>query len=553
MFEIPSAFLGWALRVAEDALASASQLSSLEFASVAAYALVMALLSVYGLHRYHLIYLYYKHRCHATGKPRARFPRLPRVTVQLPVYNEQYVVEQLIESVCRLDYPSHLLDIQVLDDSTDETSETARAAVERWTERGLAIDYLHRNHRAGYKAGALQAALATARGEIVAIFDADFRPRPDFLRRTIHYFTNPKVGVVQARWTYQNREDSLLTRVQAMLLDGHFVFEHGARSRSGRFFNFNGTAGLLRRSMIEDAGGWQHDTLTEDSDLSYRAQLRGWQFLYLPQVEVPSELPSDLMTFQVQQARWAKGLIQTGKKMLPAILAAPIPWKVKAEAWFHLTANLSYPLMMLLSILLIPATIVRFYHNDLSLLYLDVPLFLGTFSSLSTFYLLSQKEIPPRDWRRQALLIPLLVTVGIGLTLTNTKAVIEALLGVQSPFQRTAKHALAGRSRRAMSKYRRAAGWLPLANSAVAVYFGAFLVYCLLIGNWITLPFVALFVAGYSFTAGMLAYQSIEHQWRQPAPGSPAGRSPASLLAGRRLHQVAVGNADSRTGVLRPL
>ncbi len=562
MSEIPFWLESWAPRFGEGAFTSVYQVSSLEFATVGVYTLIMAVLSIYGLHRYHLIRLYYRYRDRALAEPSARFAELPRVTVQLPIYNEQYMVEQLVESVCRLDYPRHLLDIQVLDDSTDETKFVAKTAVQRWAADGYPIEYLHRHHREGFKAGALQAGLSRARGEIVAIFDADFRPNPDFLYQTIHYFTDAKVGVVQARWTYRNREESLLTRVQELLLDGHFVFEHGARFRSGRFFNFNGTAGLLRRSMIEDAGGWQHDTLTEDTDLSYRAQLKGWKYLYLPQVEVPSELPSDLLSFQVQQARWAKGLIQTGKKILPRLLAADVPRKVKIEGWFHLSANLSYPLMALLSILLLPATIVRFSHGDMKLLLLDVPLFLGTISSLSTFYLLSQKELDAQNWRRNIVLMPLLVAVGIGLTITNTKAVLEALLGVKSPFQRTAKYAAdANRARLARRKYRRSAGWLPLANSAVAAYFTMCLGYCAVIGNWVTVPFLGLFCAGYFFTAGMLSYEACEQSsWNERSPlfwlvpPDPPSIVPSYVITNARSHSKAESAAPllfSRTVAMK--
>jgi cellulose synthase/poly-beta-1,6-N-acetylglucosamine synthase-like glycosyltransferase len=554
MSEIPFWFESWAPRFGEASLTNVYQVSSLELAAVVLYMALMLVLSAYGLHRYHLIHLYYRYRDHALGEPSTYFTHLPRVTVQLPIYNEQYMVEELVESVCLLDYPRHLLDIQVLDDSTDETKFVAQTVVERWAAEGHPIEYIHRHHREGFKAGALQAGLRRARGEFIAIFDADFRPNPDFLHRTIHYFTDPKAGVVQARWTYRNREESLLTRVQAILLDGHFVFEHGARFRSGRFFNFNGTAGLLRRSMIEDAGGWQHDTLTEDTDLSYRAQLRGWKYLYLPQVEVPSELPSDLLSFQVQQARWAKGLIQTGMKILPRLLRADVPKKVKLEGWFHLSANLSYPLMALLSLLLLPATIVRFAHGDIKLLLLDIPLFLGTISSLSTFYLLSQKELEPHNWRRNVVLMPFLVAVGIGLTITNTKAVLEALLGVKSPFQRTAKYAAeTDRTRVARRKYRGSAGWLPLANSAVAAYFTACLGYCAAIGNWLTVPFLGLFCVGYFFTAGKLSYEAFEQRfWNQRSPlfwlipPDPPSIAPSYVMTNSASHS----KAESATPLL---
>ena len=509
MFEIGSGLRGWLEDLVAGVLPSVYQISSFDWMLVGLYLATMVVLSLYGMHRYQLVYLYHRHKRNAPGEPERRFDKLPRVTVQLPVYNEQYVVEQLLESVCRLDYPTELLQIQLLDDSTDETQQVARAACQRLRALGHPVDYLHRNHRTGYKAGALQAGLASAHGEFIAIFDADFSPEPDFLHRIIHYFTDPEVGMVQGRWTYRNRNHSLLTRIQAILLDGHFIFEHGARSRSGRFFNFNGTAGVLRRTMIEDAGGWQFETLTEDTDLSYRAQLRGWRFLYLPQLEVPSELPVDMTSFQVQQARWAKGLIQTAKKVLPVLLRSNQPLKVKAEACFHLTGNISYPLMVLLSILLLPAIVVRYYNWSGQLLYLDIPLFLGTFSSLSTFYVLSQKELYPREWRRAALLLPAIMAVGIGLTLTNARAVMEALLGIASPFQRTAKYSTdQNRARLARGKYRRRTGWLPTAHLAAGSYFGFCILCCLLIGNWATMPFLAVFVLGYYFTGVLMLVQS---------------------------------------------
>ena len=271
----------------------------------------------------------------------------PKVTIQLPIFNERYVIERLVDAVSQFDYPRELLDIQVLDDSTDETREVARACVERHAAQGLPIAYIHRTNREGYKAGALENGLKTAQGEFVAIFDADFIPQPDFLRRTIPYFLNPagggKIGMVQTRWTYLNSDYSLLTRVETILLDGHFVIEHGGRSRRGTFFNFNGTAGVWRRAAIDAAGGWEHDTLTEDTDLSYRAQLKGWKFLYLPEIECASELPVDMNGFKAQQARWAKGLMQTAKKILPQVFRSEVPFHVKSEAFFHLTANISYP------------------------------------------------------------------------------------------------------------------------------------------------------------------------------------------------------------------
>src|SRR5258705_8371276 len=336
--------------------------NAFDLAMMIPYFIVLIILAVYGLHRYWLVYDYYKYRKNVPGPP-PEVTEWPRVTVQLPIFNDRYVIERLVEAVSRFDYSYELLDVQVLDDSTDETREIARACVERHAAQGLPISYIHRSNREGYKAGALENGLKTARGEFVAIFDADFIPESDFLRRTVPYFQDPAIGMAQTRWTYLNRDYSLLTEVETILLDGHFVVEHGARSRRGTFFNFNGTAGVWRRAAIDSAGGWEHDTLTEDTDLSYRAQLKGWKFLYLPNIECASELPVDMNGFKAQQARWAKGLMQTAKQILPQVFRSDAPWHVKAEAFFHLTANISYPLMVLLSTMLLPVMIVRFQQG----------------------------------------------------------------------------------------------------------------------------------------------------------------------------------------------
>src|SRR5580693_2901450 len=424
------------------------------------YFIVLILLAGYGVHRYILVYLYYKHRKNRTTDPTACFDDLPRVTVQLPIFNEQYVVERLLESICKLKYPREKLDIQVLDDSTDETVEVARGLVERYAALGNPISYHHRTNREGFKAGALSEGLNTAKGEFVAIFDADFVPPEDFLLRTIHHFTEPKVAMVQTRWTHINRNYSFLTEVEAILLDGHFVLEHSGRARSKVFFNFNGTAGVWRRCAIDDAGGWQHDTLTEDTDLSYRAQLRGWKFLYLPDIECASELPVEMNAFKAQQARWAKGLMQTAKKILPRVLRSDEPAHIKAEAVFHLTANISYPFMVILSTLLLPAMIVRFYQGWFQMLFIDLPLFIASSCSISGFYLTSQRVLYPKTWKRSILYMPLVMAVGIGLSVRHAKGVLEAIFGVKSDFARTTKFNIEGQSGTWKKKlYRNRAGW----------------------------------------------------------------------------------------------
>ncbi|MBI2678635.1 MAG: glycosyltransferase [Candidatus Koribacter versatilis] len=472
------------------------------------YFVVMIILAMYGLHRYQLVWMYYRNKKNKLTEPPAKFAELPRVTIQLPIFNEQYVVDRLVDSICKLDYPKDKLDIQVLDDSTDETAEVARAVVERYAALGNPITFHHRDNREGFKAGALQEGLKTAKGEFVAIFDADFTPPEDWLMRVIHHFTEPKTGMVQTRWTHLNRDYSFLTNVEAILLDGHFVLEHGGRSRSRVFFNFNGTAGMWRRQAIEDAGGWEHDTLTEDTDLSYRAQLKGWEFKYLQDVECPAELPIEMTAFKVQQARWAKGLIQCAKKDLPKVWKSDAPLRVKIEAFYHLTANISYPLMIVLSVLLLPAMVTRFYQGWFQMLYIDLPLFMASTFSISSFYLVSQKELSPRTWPRTFLYLPFLMALGIGLTLTNTRAVMEALFGVQSSFKRTPKYSVQKKGERAKAqKYRRRLGWVPWLEMAVGCYFAFTVYYAVANQNYITVPFLTLFVFGYWATGLMSLLQ----------------------------------------------
>jgi cellulose synthase/poly-beta-1,6-N-acetylglucosamine synthase-like glycosyltransferase len=483
------------------------QANGFDLALLIPYFVVLILLASYGLHRYTLVYLYYKKRDRAT-KPPQEFTDLPRVTVQLPVFNEQYVVDRLLQAVCRIEYPREKLDIQLLDDSTDETATVARELCEHYASQGYPVVYLHRTNRAGFKAGALHEGLKTAQGEFVAIFDADFVPPSDFLLKTVHHFTDPKIGMVQTRWTHINRNYSFLTEVEAILLDGHFVLEHSGRARHDVFFNFNGTAGIWRRKAIDDAGGWEHDTLTEDTDLSYRAPLKGWKFIYRQDVECPAELPVEMTAFKTQQARWAKGLIQTGKKILPRVLKSKQPFRVKLEAWYHLTANMSYPLMVILSVLLLPAMVIRFYQGWFQMLYIDIPLFLASTFSISSFYLVSQRELFPRTWPRALLYLPFLMALGIGLTLTNTIAVLEALIGKQSAFARTPKYRVEKKQDVVRAtKYRKRLGWVPWAELLIGSYFALTVYYALDNENFLTVPFLLLFVVGYWYTGLMSLLQ----------------------------------------------
>jgi cellulose synthase/poly-beta-1,6-N-acetylglucosamine synthase-like glycosyltransferase len=470
---------------------------------LATYFFVLVILAVYGWHRYYLVYLYMKNREQQPVPPELP-ASLPPVTIQLPIYNEMYVADRLIDAVCQIDYPRELLEIQVLDDSTDETCGVAERAVRRNAARGLDVTYIRRTDRTGYKAGALEAGMKVAKGELIAIFDADFIPAPDFLMRTVAFFGDPQVGMVQARWGHINQDYSLLTKIQSILLDGHFVLEHGGRNRAGLFFNFNGTAGIWRRTAIGDAGGWQHDTLTEDLDLSYRAQLRGWKFVFLPHVIAPAEVPVEMNSFKSQQHRWAKGSIQTCRKLLPRILQSNLPLGVKAEAFFHLTANFNYPLMCVLSVLMAPSMVIRYNMGWYEMLLIDVPLFFAATASVANFYMVCQRELHT-DWITRAKYLPFLMSIGIGLAVNNTRAVFEALFNQRSEFARTPKYRIEGRADEWIGKkYRQSFVVQPVIELALGLYFTATVFYALGNGIYGTLPFLVLFQIGFLYT-GLLS------------------------------------------------
>ncbi|HTM26339.1 MAG TPA: cellulose synthase family protein [Vicinamibacterales bacterium] len=467
------------------------------------YFFVLSVLAIYGAHRTYLVYLYTKNRGKAPAQP-APLATLPRVTIQLPIYNEMYVADRLVDTVCEMDYPRDLLEIQVLDDSTDETREIADLAVRRHAARGFDIHYLHRVDRTGYKAGALEAGLKVAKSDYIAIFDADFIPPKDFLRRTLPHFGDPRVGMVQARWGHINQDYSLLTKIQSILLDAHFVLEHGGRNRAGCFFNFNGTAGVWRRQAIESAGGWQHDTLTEDLDLSYRAQLVGWKFVFLPDLVSPAEVPVEMNSFKSQQHRWAKGSIQTCMKLLPRILRSNQPLGVKAEAFFHLTANFNYLLMSLLSILMFPAMYVRYNMGWTEMLVIDLPVFAAATLSFCNFYLLAQRELYP-DWRARLKYLPFLMSIGIGLCVNNTRAVLEAMFRKESEFARTPKYGIERDSDEwAGKKYHQTVAVQPIIELGLGLYFTATVFYALIDQIYGTVPFLMLFQIGFLYT-GLLS------------------------------------------------
>jgi cellulose synthase/poly-beta-1,6-N-acetylglucosamine synthase-like glycosyltransferase len=499
-------------------------------ALVAIYVSVLALVALYGFHRYVLVYLYLKHRDHIY-QPKGKFSTLPRITVQLPMFNEDQVAERVIRHTCQIDYPLDRLEIQVLDDSTDHSADIARKTCEEWAARGYPIKYVHRDNRVGYKAGALADGMAEATGDFIAIFDADFIPPRDILRNVVNYFHDPKIGMVQVRWDHLNRDASILTKSQAIFLDGHFVIEHTARNRSGRFMHFNGTAGVWRRDTINDAGGWQHDTLTEDLDLSYRAQMKGWQFVYLPQFCAPAELPPEMIGFKQQAHRWTKGSVQTAIKLLPRILRSrDLSYGIKTEAFFHLTNTVVYPLMVLLTLLIYPVFFGNYtvdHHSMVAPLkeptwghfLFNVGLFVLATCSASTFFVFGQRELFGKEAGWKTLLyLPFLMSLGIGIGLNNAKAVFEAVWGAirrkPSEFVRTPKYGVMGQNRAKL----RSAGvltlkrlWLPM----LEVAFGVYMTTCILISLWYgfgfgTIPFLVIFAGGYFY----VGFASLHALWK---------------------------------------
>jgi len=480
--------------------------------TVVVYFVVMAVVCTYGIHRLFLLFLYFRNKKRAF-KPMSRFEKLPRVTVQLPIFNERYVVERLIDSVVNLDYPRELLEIQVLDDSTDDTVDIAADCVEKYRSQGVDIVHIHRKDRVGFKAGALESGLKIAKGEYVAIFDADFISRPDMLMKCIHHFTDPKIGLVQTRWGHINRSFSLLTKTQAMMLDGHFMIEHTARNRSGRFMNFNGTGGLWRKEAIIDAGGWQHDTLTEDLDLSYRAQMRGWQFVFLPQQVSPAELPVEMNGFKSQQHRWTKGQVQTAIKMLPRILSSNLPLKVKAEAFFHLTSSTLYLFVVVMSLVLLPIMRVPQempgWNSWRMLVFFHLPFLFCATISACIFYTVSQRAIKEVGWVKSIIMIPVLMAVGIGISLVNAKAVLEALFGIKSAFIRTPKYGVENRGSnwRKKKMYRGARNFLPALEVAFAAYLCFTLYTGIRLGLWSVIPFLTMFLFGYAYVGFWSIFQ----------------------------------------------
>lgn len=499
------------LRHGRDNISYIASMDGFDWTIVILYFTILTLLAILGAYRIRMVYQFWRYR-DIKPHPKRKFAEdeLPHITVQLPLFNELYVVERLVESVVKLDYPRHLLEIQVLDDSTDETVGIAAEVVERFKQQGFDIVHIHRTDRTGFKAGALDKGMAVAKGTLMAIFDADFTPKADTLRKMVDYFSDEKIGMVQMRWGHINANYSLLTRIQEVLLDGHFVVEQTSRNRTGAFFNFNGTAGMWRREAIDYSGGWQHDTLTEDTDLSFRAQLMGWKFVYLLDDEVPAELPVEMNAFKTQQRRWAKGLVQVGLKLMPRIWHHPtLTRQQKVELFFRLFGNCAAMLMIVLSILHIPVLIVRFNQGMFHMLLFDTPLMVfATFSVVSFYGTAIRYRYPNEKWRLW--LIPMAMAMGIGLVFSNTRAVLEALFGVESSFVRTPKYNVENKKDnwlQVAKKYKRKGGLLPFIELAFALYFVGAVYYAIRSNIYATIPFLMIFLLGYGYMAMMSLFQ----------------------------------------------
>lgn len=486
------------------------------------YLSVLFVISLYGFHKVLMIWRFYKYKDkykddQSVVRQKDCFAPedLPVVTVQLPIFNELYVVERLLLAVARLKYPTDKLEIQVLDDSTDETQQLCERCVRSLQAKGVNIQYIQRPHRKGYKAGALAYGLQQAAGELIMMFDADFVPEPHTLLDMVDCFADPTVGMVQARWTHINRHYSWLTEVQALMLDGHFVIEQMARHRAGCFFNFNGTAGIWRKRAIADAGGWQHTTVTEDLDLSYRAQLRGWRCVYLPQVAVPAELPVEMNSFKSQQFRWAKGASQVARKLLGRVLRAKLPWHVKFEAFLHLTNNFNYLLLMVLLLLSLPYQVYVSQHQWTYGLLIYIPIFVVTTLNLFGFYWVAERysqssalpQLPLPAWRFGSQIL-FLLSVGIGMSLNQSLAVCEGMVRTGTAFVRTPKHGVVKRNESwKRKKYRGAKTWVLLLELLMLLYIALTIGFALSQSHYLSLPFLLLFLVGYGYVFGLGVFQ----------------------------------------------
>jgi cellulose synthase/poly-beta-1,6-N-acetylglucosamine synthase-like glycosyltransferase len=463
------------------------------------YFFLLFYIAFYGIHLYWLIFLYFKYN-NENISPHEFTGLYPHLTVQLPIYNEKLVATRLINSIAFFDWPMDKLQIQVLDDSDDETSEIIANEVVKLQEKGIDISHVQRGSREGFKAGALSYGLETAKGEFIAVFDADNLPRPDFLKRIMPYFESYKIGMVQARWSFLNRDESLLCRAQALFLDSHFFVEQKARHVGGLFMNFNGTAGVWRRKAIESAGGWRSDTLTEDLDLSYAVQMKGWKMIYAEDVDVPTELPSSIRAFKTQQYRWSKGAVETGMKFLPGIFKADLPFKIKLGSFFHLTQKSVSFALLLLALCILPALYLRLQSGSLKLLLIDLPIFILGTGSMSLFYGLAYKKQNQVRTLSNSLILPILTSLGIALSVNNSLAIFSALFRRAEEFIRTPKSGSDQNRRKILpNEYKVKFDHTVKIEIFIALYAITSIICSIFLNLYFSIPFLMTFAFGYSY------------------------------------------------------
>lgn len=485
---------------------------TIESLILSAYIISLTILFFFGSHGFNMIYYYFKtfnKRTEDIDEKDFFMEEYPVVTVQIPLYNEQYVITRLIDSVIRLDYPKDKLEIQILDDSTDETTQIIDSHIKKYRDQGFDIAHIHRTNREGYKAGALKIGLETAKGEFVAVFDADFIPRKKFLKRTIPYFSkDKKLGLVQTRWEHLNREYSLMTKTQAIALDGHFVIEQAVRNRAGFFINFNGTGGVWRKECIFDAGNWEADTLTEDLDLSYRAQMKGWRFRYLVNFTSPAELPSDIGALKSQQFRWTKGAIETAKKIYPKVLRSDMSFKLKFQSFIHLYCNLAYPFILIAAILNLPVMLIKL-TGEYDGVFKFMSVFIFAFISSFLFYLYSQKDVYP-DWQKRIIYFPVFLAGSMGFSVNNTKAVFEGLLDKKSEFVRTPKYQIMDKkdSWKGKNYVNKKLSFTTYIEAFLAVYCFAGVVIAIATAQVAAIPFQLMFCGGFT-TVSVLSIRQV--------------------------------------------
>ncbi len=463
------------------------------------YMVALSFLVAMSMRAFWLFYLYRKHRSKWFTKTPPQVSDWPKVCVQLPMYNEYNVAERVIRAAAKIDYPKDRLEIQVLDDSTDETTELVAEVVQELRQKGVNISHITRGNRKGYKAGALAHGMALSDAEFFAVFDADFIPPKDFLRKTIPHFQNQEIGAVQTRWSYINDTAGPFTMLQAVMLDGHFVVEQFVRSREGLFLIFNGTGGVWRAKAVEDAGGWQSDTLTEDADLSYRAQMAGYRILYLPDVACPSELPPEINAFKAQQRRWTKGGVQTMRKILPMVLSAHLPLKIKVEAFFHLVGNLAYPGMLVLAGLTLPVLLIKTFSDAYHWYFVIAGSFIVGAFGFPLLYFNALRDIYP-DWKRRVWFLPFLIAATMGISLNNTLAAVEGLFKNGGEFFRTPKYGETSAALYKLAERKRQA----IAEIVLGFYMAATYLYCFITMQLVLLPFVVLYALGFL----LVGYQS---------------------------------------------